>query len=156
MVDALEGELAQHIHAVTQQSAGGDRWINFSIDPRSAEVIGSAIAARAAEYDPQLVVTWTMPDESVLAHIVARILGVSSARADSDLGLITMDRELPPNSRVVLLTTIDDAHLRLNSLNTLLVESGHVVVAAASVVSISSPLIDSDAPQFQLSEDPRE
>jgi hypothetical protein len=150
MAEESAEELTAHINALTRVSEGGDVWIDVSVDPASAESVGAAIARRVAEYEPQLVVTWMLPDESVLAHIVARDLGVTIARADLDLGLITIEEELPAASRVLLVTTIDDPYRRLNSLYTLLEGQGHTVVAAASVISAGTPLVESDIPQFEL------
>ena len=150
MAEESAEELTAHINALTRVSEGGDVWIDVSVDPASAESVGAAIARRVAEYEPQLVVTWMLPDESVLAHIVARDLGIRTARADLDLGLITIEEELPAASRVLLVTTIDDPYRRLNSLYTLLEGQGHTVVAAASVISAGTPLVESDIPQFEL------
>jgi hypothetical protein len=147
----FEGELSRSIAKVTQQSEGTQRWIDFSVDPRAAEYIGAETAKRVAEYQPDTVVTWMLPDEAILAHIVSRELGITSARAELDLGLITIDQELTPPRRIVLLTTIDDRYRQLNSLNTLLQGKGHVVVAALSVLSTGEPLIESDVPQIELS-----
>ena len=147
----FEGELSRSIAKVTQQSEGTDQWIDFSVDPRAAELIGAESAKRVAEYQPDTVVTWMLPDEAILAHIVSREVGITSARAELDLGLITIDQELTPPRRIVLLTTIDDNYRQLNSLNTLLLGKGHVVVAALSVLSTGEPLIDSDVPQIELS-----
>ena len=148
MVNEMQGNLSEHVHTLTRQSQSGERWIDLSVSPEYAEELGTAIAKRVAEYDPQLIVTWMLPDEAVLAHIVARILGISSAHAELDLGLITVDRELCPSMRILLLTTIDDQYRRLNSLNTLFIEHGHTVVAAVSVLSTGDPLLVSAAPQF--------
>jgi len=151
MAEESADELSANIKKLTRVSEGGDTWIDVCVDPTAAESVGAAIAARAAEYQPQLVVTWGLPDESVLAHIVARDLGITSARADLDLGLITIEEELPSATRVLLVTTIDDPYRRLNSLHTLLDGQGHTVVAAASVISAGTQLVESDVPQFELS-----
>jgi hypothetical protein len=150
MTDTAE-ETSSLIRALTHESETGDRWIDLSSDPDAAERLGRALAERAARHEPQLTVTWAVPDDVVLAHIVSRELGIPALRADLDLGLITLDRDIDPAQRVLLLTATDGEYRRLESLGTLLRGQGHRIAAAASVLGSAAPLLTTaDTPQFSL------
>lgn len=144
------GEIPSLVRALTRQSGTGGRWINLSSDPKATERLGVELAGRAAAYRPQLTVTWSVPDDVVLGHIVSRVLGIPALRADLDLGLITLDREAAPAQRILLLTTADDEYRRIGSLDTLLRGLGHTIVAAASLLGGEAPLLDTETPQFSL------
>jgi hypothetical protein len=69
----------------------------------AAERIGAVLAARARAAGATAIVGFVDPDDSVVAHVVARELGVPRATIEEDLGLLTLSPELPTGSRVVLI-----------------------------------------------------
>lgn len=64
--------------------------INVLADPQATEAAGRRIAEQAVALHPGCVVIWDDPQSAVLAHIVSRELGCSTARAFEYEGLIDL------------------------------------------------------------------
>lgn len=69
--------------------------------PAVPEGLGRALAEQLREYRPAGVVFWTTPETSVLAHVVARELGVETLPADEDQGRLTLSRRPVEGSLLV-------------------------------------------------------
>lgn len=111
----------------------GESRFDFVINPAAATAVGTVLAERAREHNPNLVLSWTGEDDIVLAHIVASVLGVPRAVAELDLGLITVSRSLPAGSRVVLVAPQFSEERPIASIATMLETRGHKLVLAAAL-----------------------
>ncbi|MGV8876683.1 MAG: hypothetical protein ACOH1K_04135 [Rhodoglobus sp.] len=127
-------KIAELVSSLMRDELPGESWFDFGRDPAAAEQIGRALAAQVSEFQATAVVSWLDSEETVLAHIVARELGAVRTGVQLDLGLLTIESELPAGSRVVLVSTFWDGQRPLHSLRTLFEGRGHTVVAAASLV----------------------
>ncbi|MFI7276962.1 hypothetical protein [Streptomyces sp. NPDC049879] len=72
-------------------------------DPAAVERAGDALAALAAPYAPRAVVSRGDTADVLLAHVVARTLGVRRHVVVADLGRLIVE-DLPPGTRAVLVT----------------------------------------------------
>jgi hypothetical protein len=108
---------------------------NAFADPAGTDSLGEILAERLSRFLATTVLVWDGSDESVLAHVVARHLGVKWARAFDDGGRLRYEGALDRGSSVVLL---DDAYRnsqRIRGLHALARLSEANVVAAAALVT---------------------
>jgi hypothetical protein len=127
-------EIAELVGSLMRDEVPGECWFDFGRDPAGTEQIGRALAAQVSEFQATAIASWLAPEETVLAHIVARELGAMRTEVQLDLGLLTIESELPSGSVVLLVSTFWDGQRPLHSLRTLFEGRGHTVVAAASLV----------------------
>jgi hypothetical protein len=148
MTDSAENTFSRSLAALVVEDALSNRWFDFGVNPPATEVVGAALADATRHFAPTVVVSWSSPDEFVLAHIVARELGATRAGVELDLGLLTVEPVIPSSSRVLLLATFWGAGRPLESLHTLVLERGHTVVAAASLIKPESSVPDIPGLEF--------
>jgi hypothetical protein len=126
--------------------------VNTARSPRDVDVIGEGLAdefgTRAAAA-PQALVVWDTSDEAVLAHAVARRLGIGVLRASEDEGRLGLDRDLEPGTPVALLATRWDGR-RLASLRKLVGSRGGEVVAVAAALDSGALADVRDVPTATL------
>lgn len=134
MNEVVNPEVSALIGAVLVKEISGERWFDFGRNPTATEGLGKSIADRARPYNPDVVASWSSPEEAVLAHIVANELNVVRASIKLDLGLLSLESELPKGSRIILVSTFWSSQRPLISLQNLLEGQGHTIVAAASLV----------------------
>ena len=144
MTNIQRDSVADTVKALTVTESTGITWLDVSTDPRIVEQLGVSIAERALALGATAVVSWFDPDETVLAHIVARQLDVPRAAVELDLGLLTLSPHLSRSRRVLLLATSLNVARPVRSLRTLLEGEGHTVVGAirldgASGIVLSDP-----------------
>ncbi|MHB1612885.1 MAG: hypothetical protein ACYCXA_00435 [Actinomycetes bacterium] len=113
--------------------------IDTARDPQAVESVAVALAHRLKDVEAHVVVVWDDLDDCVLAHIVARELGCTTVRAFQEEGLLFLDRELPGDGRVVVLSAVWNDDRRLHSLISLVQAQRGQIVAAAAVLG-SNPL----------------
>lgn len=128
MTSSQHDAIAQAVSALTVKEADGSTWIDMSTRPDAVEEIGQAVARAVADRNAGAVIGWLSADETVLAHIVARELGVPRAVIDEDLGLLTVSPELSSGSSVLVVATSFDQYPSLQAVRTLLENSDHHVV----------------------------
>ena len=139
------------IGALLVEEISGERWFDFGRNPAATERLGKSIADRARPYSPDVVASWSSPEEAVLAHIVAHELNVVRTSIELDLGLLSLESELPKDSRIILVSTFWSSQRPLPSLRNLLEGQGHTVVAAASLVPPTAGASDfNDLPIIRL------
>ena len=70
--------------------------------PSVPEGLGRALTERLRDFAPDIVAFWVSPDAAVLAHVVARELGVSVIGVREDQGRIILGRSPAPGAKVVV------------------------------------------------------
>jgi adenine/guanine phosphoribosyltransferase-like PRPP-binding protein len=75
---------------------------NPLLDPAGTERLGALLAERVRSLDPTVVIAWEDPEDAVLAHVVARELGVRALRAWNADGLVDQSSALNADDRAVL------------------------------------------------------
>jgi adenine/guanine phosphoribosyltransferase-like PRPP-binding protein len=114
--------------------------LNTAVSPGAVDIIAEALADSLSPTQPHAVVVWNTSDECVLAHAVARRLGVSVLRACEVEGLLSLDRDPPPDARLALLATQWSTR-RLTALRNLVAARGGQSVAVAA--ALGSPALTS-------------
>lgn len=103
-------------------------------DPSGAERLGATLAERARDHAPNVVVVWEDPEDLILAHIVARELGVRAVRTWNADGLVAHAGSLPAQARAVILTDIFRDTTPLRAMKAFIEQQGGVVIAALALV----------------------
>ena len=115
--------------------------VNTARSPRDVDAIAEGLAhevgARSAA-QPQALAIWDTSDEAVLAHAVARRLGIGVLRAFEVEGRLGLDRDLEPGMPVALLATQWDSR-RLTSLRKLVSNRGGQTIAVTA--ALGSPAL---------------
>lgn len=112
-------------------------------DPAGAEALGQGLAEAVRSHRPTLVVTWEDVDNNVLAHIVARELGVSAVRVVDASGVLDFDGAFGDADRAVLVADAFRTDRAVNAMRALTEQYGGHVVAFAALMR--TPVL-SDAP----------
>jgi hypothetical protein len=133
MTSSPSEAVARAVSVLTVNEADGGSWMDMSTRPDAVEEVGRAVARAVADRGAGAVVGWPRPDETVLAHIVARELRVPRAVVNEDLGLLTMSPELAADARVLVVATSLDQYPSLQAVRTLLESGGHHVVGVVTV-----------------------
>jgi hypothetical protein len=118
--------------------------------PRDVDVLGEGLAEEIrAAASPAALVVWDTSDEAVLAHVVARYLGIGVLRAFEVEGLLGLDPDVGPGAPVALLAT-QWGERRLAILRKLVANRGGLTVAVAA--ALASPALDAvqDVPAVAL------
>jgi len=88
------------MQALLARVTAPDGGIDTGADPEVTEQLGAQLAELVRPAAPSVVVSWDDVDDVVLAHVVARELGVLARRAALDMGTLGIDG-LPTASGVV-------------------------------------------------------
>jgi len=102
----------------------------------ATETVGAGLAARARESGATAVASLVRADDAVLAHVVARELGVPRATIEEDLGLLTLSPRLPDGSRVAFVGLARLSERDLAAALTLLEGAGHTLTAPLFAASL--------------------
>ncbi|WP_052850154.1 hypothetical protein [Streptomyces avicenniae] len=111
-------------------------------DPAAVERAGAALAELAARYTPAAVVSPDATTDVLLAHVVARTLGVRRHVVVADLGRLIVE-DLTPGTRAVLVT-LGDPDGELPRLVRAVTSHGGEV---AAVCSLTPPPADAARPE---------
>ncbi|GMA30495.1 hypothetical protein GCM10025875_04870 [Litorihabitans aurantiacus] len=120
-----------------------DGEIDAGADPAALELLGTLVADTLRAHAVGVVVSWNDPDDAVLAHVVARELGVPSRRASLDLGRLELDG--PPLAGAVVAvvaTSFTPRPRALEPLARLLAGAGASAVHAARLRPSPSTELD--------------
>lgn len=101
-------------------------------DPARTERMGKAIATEASALDVSTVVCWDLSEDAVLAHVVARELGVGLVRAVEIEGIVALLQPIADGARTALVAEIFRARTGLAGLSGVVAHAGGVVVAVGS------------------------
>jgi len=104
-------------------------------DPDGAERLGLAVAERVRGRGANVVVIWEEPEDAVLAHIVARELGVRTVRTWNEEGLVGHAGTLPDTPRALLLADAFRDVEPLLAMKAFVEQQGGSVVAAGVLVT---------------------
>jgi hypothetical protein len=102
-------------------------------EPGHVEDAGRALAVELAQVETNLVVCWEDPGDAVLAHVVARELGVAISYLSSEEGVFALDSEIDPDSRAVFVTQAVTNNSNLRGIDGLLRHHRIRLVAVAAV-----------------------
>ena len=102
--------------------------------PPVHECLGAGLAELVRPYRPGVVAYWNSPDAAVLAHVVARTLGVDVLAAYEDLGRLIVSRTPAPDTVAVLVGWDWDDSPGPQALVRTLTGAGCAVAAAATVL----------------------
>jgi hypothetical protein len=103
--------------------------------PAVVDEAASVIAAALRPARPDVIVTWDLLDDALLAHDVARHLGIRTALVqEPQEGVLDLDPPIQPGRRVVLLATAFDRATPVPAAAGLIEQRGGVLVKLASLV----------------------
>jgi hypothetical protein len=125
--------LAEAIVALTVVGEDGRVDVDLGLDPTCAETIGDRLATLLAEHNASLVLSWAGENDTVLAHMVARRLGVPRASIELDLGLLTVGQPVNEGTRAVLVGVESSASRSAQVVATLLAGHGSELVAVGYI-----------------------
>lgn len=138
MNDFSSSEFSAEFETLLMERGSGESWFDFGRSPEATERVGKSMAESTRSYLPDVIASWSGAAEAVLAHIVARELRAVRTAIEVDLGLLSMETEIPASSRILLVSTFWTRQRSLASLRTLLEGQGHTVVAARSLLPSAS------------------
>lgn len=101
-------------------------------DPARTERVGARLAERLRGHGITVVVCWDASEDAVLAHVVARELGVGLRLAEEVEGIITLERPLPEAAVVALVAEDLTARTAVAGLAGVTRHSGAQVAAVAT------------------------
>lgn len=101
-------------------------------DPRRTERVGARLAERLADHRPTLVVCWDDSDDVVLAHVVARELGIELRLANEVEGIVALERPLPDGAVVALVAESLASRTAIGGLAGVVAHGGARVAAVAT------------------------
>lgn len=102
-------------------------------DPARTERVGTRLADRLSGKGITAVVCWNASEDAVLAHVVARELGVGLRLADEIEGIITLEGVLPDGAVVALVGSELTARTAVSGLAGVARHSGGRIAAVATV-----------------------
>lgn len=105
-------------------------------DPRRTERAGGALARQLGDRGLTAVVCWNSSEDIVLAHVVARELGVELRLADEAEGIITLAAPLTPQDTVVL---VGESMEQRNAVGGLAGVVDHVGARVTAVATVGVP-----------------
>lgn len=108
--------------------------INVVCDPVVAERVGSLLAEALKGHGADVVVSWDGAEDAVLAHIVARDLGVRTAQVFESEGILRLTDPVMKGARALLLADT------FRSANSLVGPIGLVHNVGATTVAVGSIL----------------
>lgn len=111
--------------------------LNTQASPAAVEIIGRALAEVCRDHRPQRVAVWNTSDDAVLAHIVARELGVPVIRAAEVEGIVFFQPAASPGTRIAVIATAWEPR-RLQTILSLSASTDSEVVVAAAVVATAT------------------
>ncbi|WP_028927024.1 hypothetical protein [Pseudonocardia acaciae] len=123
--------------------------VNTALSPRAVDVLGEALADALRAVQPHALAIWDTSDEAVLAHAAAFRLGVCVLRASEVEGIITLDRDVDPDARLVPLATRWSGP-RLSALRKVVTARGGRTVAVAAVLGSDALASVTDVPATAL------
>jgi hypothetical protein len=94
-------ELGSVVESLTEDDAGR-RWVDLARDPKAVQRLGEVVADACSALEVEAVASWWDPDDTVLAHVVARALEVPRLWMDDPRGLLTLGDAPVAGTRVLL------------------------------------------------------
>lgn len=104
-------------------------------DPPGAEALGRSLSEALRPWQPTKVLVWEDIENSVLAHIVARELGVTATRVLDASGVLDYDGSFGPADRVVIVADAFRTDFPINAMRALTENHGGRVVAFGALIN---------------------
>lgn len=104
-------------------------------DSAGAERLGRALADALSPHEPTLVVVWEDIENTVLAHIVARELGVNALRVVDASGILDFDGSFGTDDRAVVVADAFRGDFPINAMRALIEQQGGRVVAFGALMT---------------------
>jgi len=105
--------------------------------PHQVDVLADAVAAELSGVSTDVVVSWFNAEDTVVAHVIADKLGASRAVVHEDMGILSIEPSLAPNSRILIVGSSSSfSEIRTEeALRTVLGNENHVVAGIAKIDS---------------------
>lgn len=120
----LDGDPSNHVAAYSSL-----------FDPPGAETLGRCLSDALRSHRPTRVVVWEDIENSVLAHIVARQLGVTALRIIDASGVLDYDGFFGADDRVVIIADAFRNDFPINAMRALTENQGGQVVAFGALLN---------------------
>ncbi|MFC5746268.1 hypothetical protein [Actinomadura rugatobispora] len=130
--------------AAVRRLAGAGPELDPSRSAEATETVGRALAEAVRAFAPEVLLTSGEGADAVLAHIVARELGVRAAPFYLEEGVIEVDAALIRGRRVVLMVARGVRPLRLSTMHSFV--ATHDAELAGIVEVIGSPGAAAEVP----------
>lgn len=109
-------------------------------DPHGAEQLAVELARRCQDHRPTCLVIWERPHDLILAHCVAREMGVAAVRTYDSDGLVGLEGDFPAaGGRVLLLADTFTSAESVRAMRAVAEQHGQEVVAAAALRDVGGP-----------------
>jgi hypothetical protein len=113
--------------------------------PELVEAAASAVAAAVRDVRPDLILTWDSLDDGILAHGIARELGIHTTLVHEPReGIVEIIPTIVPGSRVVLFACSFDRTNTVRAPASLIGHQGGVLVLVVSIVA--TPITRDEVP----------
>lgn len=105
--------------------------------PHQVDVLADAVIAELSGIPTDVIVSWFNAEDTVVAHVIADKLGASRAVVDEDMGILTIEPNLTPNSRILIVGSVSSfSEIRTeDAMRTVLGNENHTVVGIAKIDS---------------------
>lgn len=105
--------------------------------PHQVDVLADAVIAELSGISTDVIVSWFNAEDTVVAHVIADKLGASRAVVDEDMGILSIEPTLTPNSRILIVGSVSSfSEIRTEeAIRTVLGNEGHAVVGIAKIDS---------------------
>jgi len=102
------------------------------VDPKETEKAGKKLAQALGSQSISVVVCWDKAEDAVLAHVVARELGVPVCYAYESGGIMGLESRLPAGASTALVSDVFRHQNDLAGLAGVVTNSGYTVAAVAT------------------------
>jgi hypothetical protein len=123
--------------------------LNTASSPAAVETIGRGLAQALRSYRPGALAIWNTRDDAILAHVVARELGVIVLRADETDGVAAL-QPTGQGTRTVFLAAAWDDPRRIAVSRTLMTAGNAKLAALAAVFGTPALQAVKDVPTVYL------
>lgn len=103
--------------------------------PHQVDVLADAVIAELSGISPDVIVSWFNAEDTVVAHVIADKLGASRAVVHEDMGILSIEPSLAPNSKVLIVGSSFSEIQTEEAIRTVLGNEQHVIVGIAKVAS---------------------
>lgn len=105
--------------------------------PHQVDVLADAVVAELSGTSTDVIVSWFNAEDTVVAHVIADKLGASRAIVDEDMGILSVEPSLTPNSRILIVGSVSSfSEIRTEeAMRTVLGNEHHVIVGIAKIDS---------------------
>lgn len=105
--------------------------------PHQLDVLADAVIAELSGISADVIVSRFNAEDTVVAHVIADKLGASRAVANEDMGILSIEPSLTPNSRVLIVGSVSSLRAipTEKAMRTMLGNENHSVVGFVKIDS---------------------